>query len=102
MYAGSKQTNTELYPVKIFLDQVEIGGYLPTDLEDTMNIQKQNQVRICDQIWFFCQGQTLKITMVKLSIPYENWMEQMLYTHICRFTSTYMRTHIYIYIYIYI
>ena len=40
-YAGSfcKQSNVELYPVKIFLDQVEIGRYLPTYLDGIMITQ---------------------------------------------------------------
>ena len=53
--ALSKQTNMELYSVKIFLDQVEIERYLTTYLDGIMITQKQCLVRICDQILFFCQ-----------------------------------------------
>ena len=37
--ALSNQSNIELYPVKTFLDQVEIGRYLPTYLDGKIIIQ---------------------------------------------------------------
>ena len=52
----NKQTNIELYPVKIFLGQVEFGRYLPTNLDGIMITQKQYLVNVYDQISFFCQG----------------------------------------------
>ena len=41
IYANSRQTNIKLYLVKIFLNQVEIGRYLPTYLDGIMITQKQ-------------------------------------------------------------
>ena len=53
--ALSKQSNIEQYPVKNFLDKMEIGRYLPTSLDGMRIISKQYFIRVCDQILFFCQ-----------------------------------------------
>ena len=62
MPALSKQSNIELYLVKIFLNQVEIGKYLPTYQEGRYldykkkKKKKKNLIRDCNQILLFCQG----------------------------------------------
>ena len=58
--ALSKQSNIELYSVKTFLDQVEIGKYLLTYQDGIMITQKQYLAKVCNQILFFCQGRILK------------------------------------------
>ena len=60
IYTGSKQTNIEPEPVKIFLDQVEIWRDLPTDLDGILITQKQYLVRACNKILFFCRGRNFK------------------------------------------
>ena len=54
IYAGSKQT-IELYPVKTFLDQIEITRYLPTYQDGITITQKQYLAKVFNQTLFFCQ-----------------------------------------------
>ena len=50
-----KQSSTEQYPIKSFLDQLDIEMYLPTYQDDIRITQKYCLAKICDQILFFCQ-----------------------------------------------
>ena len=57
MLALSKQSSIKLYQVKTFLDQVEIGKYLPTYHDGIIITPKQYLGKVCDQTLVFFKGE---------------------------------------------